>query len=596
MAELPERAVEICRMRPDIRETFDLSTASGRTQLYWWYYIHAFREMWLDFRSPDDFKGPVNDPVEHLPFWGPLPVTWLMRELWLRGSLNIPARLSSNGTGRSMNVFRRPGRREPRSRDEHWHLLSWYFCRGLDDYNLQGLVTAEQVAGLVDLRSSNESVPPLLKMAHDLATDLHACYPTAASAEWLKWCAADGVHRFAIFGHPSVRIGLFGAARKPPKARTYEGEAVGVNLIGHAMARSGVGEDLRMAAHALEAAGIPFVIRNVLPSSGVASEEAGLEPHLSDHSPFRINMFCMAGMETVTMLAQNRSLLEGKLNIGFWPWELPQWPQLWSHAPTLMDELWASTSFTAAAYRRSTHVPVRQVPMAVNADSTQGLGRCAFGLPESHFLFGFSFDGYSSFNRKNPEATISAFRLAFPDFNEPVSLVLKGLRVNDHPAWHRLESLAAQDPRIILISASLPRGALLDLYRSMDCFVSLHRSEGFGRNIAECMLLGKPVIVTNYSGNVDFSRASTAALVNSNRQRIGDGEYPFGAGQSWGDPDVTEAAQHMRQMFLQKDLRDRIARAGQQYISTHYSAAAVGEKLSSELRRIRERISDDATS
>jgi len=369
-----------------------------------------------------------------------------------------------------------------------------------------------------------------------------------------------------------------------------------VNLVGHAQTRSGVGEDLRMAARALEAAGIPFAIRNVMPSSGITSEEAGLEPHLTEHSPFAINIFCMAGMETVTMLAQNRGFLDGKVNIGFWPWELPEWPNLWSHAPNLMDELWASTSFTAAAYRRSTHVPVQQVPMAVDVDPTDRLERPALGLPENRFLFGFSFDGHSSFSRKNPEAVIKAFRLAFPQGNEPVSLVLKGLRVSDHPGWRRLERQAAQDPRIILISASMPRGALLDLYRSLDCFVSLHRSEGFGRNIAECMLLGKPVIVTNYSGNVDFTHASTAALVNSNPQRIRDGEYPFGAGQSWAEPDVTEAAQHMRQMFLQKERRDRIARAAQQYISTHYSPAAVGQKFSLELGRIRERISNGATS
>jgi len=261
-----------------------------------------------------------------------------------------------------------------------------------------------------------------------------------------------------------------------------------------------------------------------------------------------------------------------------------------------MDELWASSSFTAAAYRRSTQVPVQQVPMAVDVDSTERLGRPAFGLPQDRFLFGFSFDGHSSFSRKNPEATVKAFRLAFPEGNEPVSLVLKGLRVIDHQAWRRLESIAAQDPRIVLLSRSMPRGVLLDLYRAIDCFVSLHRSEGFGRNIAECMLLGKPVIVTNYSGNVDFTHGATAALVNTNLQRIGDGEYPFGAGQSWADPNIAQAAQHGRQMFLHKEWRDRIARAGQQFIRTHYSPVAVGEKFCLELRRIKERISNGATS
>src|SRR4051812_24493685 len=90
MAELPQRATEIHRMRPDIHQAFDLSTAKGRSQLYWWYYLHGFSEMWLDFNNPEDLKGPVNHPVPHLPHHCPISVTWLMREFWLRGAVPGP--------------------------------------------------------------------------------------------------------------------------------------------------------------------------------------------------------------------------------------------------------------------------------------------------------------------------------------------------------------------------------------------------------------------------------------------------------------------------------------------------------------------------
>jgi len=346
-----------------------------------------------------------------------------------------------------------------------------------------------------------------------------------------------------------------------------------------------------MAARALKSASIPFVVRDIRPSTGIPSEESELDSHLSDYSPFKFNMFCMAGMETVTMLGRRRELLDRKVNIGFWPWELPKWPELWSHAPELMDELWASTAFTAAAYRSSTQVPVRHVPMAVDVQATKGLDREAFGLPRDRFLFGYSFDGHSSFSRKNPEAVINAFCLAFPNGDEAVGLVLKGLRVGDHPAWRKLEKLAAQESRIVLMAASLARGALLDLYRSLDCFVSMHRSEGFGRNIAECMLLGKPVIATNWSGNLDFTREGTAALVDAKMKQVGNGEYPFGAGQLWADPSVPQAAQHMRKIFLDQEWRARIASTGQDFIRRHHSPAVVGEKFKDELQRINHSLS-----
>lgn len=581
--DLPQRSIEIYRMRPDLQQAFDLSTSKGRAGLYWWYYLHGFSEMWLDFSPQEDLKGPVNEPVPYLPSRCVIQVTWLMREFWLHGDV------SGKVDGRKpwVSAIRRiyPRMREPVSSIQQWRLISWYFCRSVSDNNLEGLVTQEQASALLHRASDKDAVPLILYMVHAFAVDLHDCYPSAADSEWLRWCAGDGQRRFPILAHPLIRDRLFGDMGAP-EVQVAEASPFGVNLIGHAGTRSGVGEDLRMAAKALEAAKVPFVVRKVEPSTGVGSEGDELDAWLTDHSPFSINMFCMAGMETVTMLSKRRDLLHGKFNIGFWPWELSEWPQLWSHGPELMDELWASTSFTASAYRRSTSVPVRQVPMAVDVDATEGLSRADFGQSDNRFLFAFSFDAHSSFSRKNPEGVLKAFRMAFPNGDEPVSLILKGLRTSDHPRWCRLESLALDDPRVSFITESMSRGRLLDLYRAIDCFVSLHRSEGFGRNIAECMLLGKAVIATRYSGNVDFTSDATAAMVGASLKPIGDGEYAFGAGQFWADPDLEEAAAHMRRVSSDESWRRKIAGSGRAFIESHYSPAAVGDSFLQELNRI----------
>ena len=70
--------------------------------------------------------------------------------------------------------------------------------------------------------------------------------------------------------------------------------------------------------------------------------------------------------------------------------------------------------------------------------------------------------------------------------------------------WEWLQARASEDSRIILIAESLPRDELLSLYGCCDVFLSLHRSEGFGRGMAEALQLGLDVIATDFGGNTDF--------------------------------------------------------------------------------------------
>ena len=81
-----------------------------------------------------------------------------------------------------------------------------------------------------------------------------------------------------------------------------------------------------------------------------------------------------------------------------------------------------------------------------------------------------------------------------------------------HPEWHLLQLRVAEDPRI-------------HLYGCCDVFLSLHRSEGFGRGIAEALQLGVDVIATAYAGNTDFcaDAAGGGAAVDSGRRSQGGG-------------------------------------------------------------------------
>lgn len=527
--------------------------------------MHGFGEMGFAFDEElDSDFGIVNQAFPGVPQRGAVPISWLMHALWARGSYrNGPLHEAS----------------------EQERCIAHYFAHALCDANLGGLLTPGQAQFLTE-EDPIERCPRAFCLIWQCDPSLGERFSSPGATDFAAWCREEGARRWQILAHPLVALAV------KPKRTGRRGPLRGVNLFGHALARLGIGEDVRMAARALDAAGIPYVIRNI--DAGAAGNEEDAErSRLSDRSPYDINLFCMTGITTLqTCLDEGFGLLEGRHNIGLWPWELPEWPELWKPAWDCVDEVWAASRFTYEAYARAARCPVLHMPMAVVVDATQGAVRADFGLPEDTFLFGFSFDGLSSFTRKNPVAVIEAFRRAFPRGKSPpggerrIGLVMKGLRVQGNPAWTELMDAIGDDPRIHVVTESLPRGRLLDLYRSLDAFVSLHRSEGFGRNIAEAMLLGKPVIVSAHSGNMDFTRHDTAALVPVRLRPVEAGEYPFGAGQIWGEPDIDATAEHMRRMAGDDAWRRSLAAAGQALVARTYSPEAVGEAWARRLQEL----------
>ncbi len=126
------------------------------------------------------------------------------------------------------------------------------------------------------------------------------------------------------------------------------------------------------------------------------------------------------------------------------------------------------------------------------------------------------------------------------------------------------------------------------LLNCADCFVSLHRSEGFGLQIAEAMHLGKPVVVTNYSGNTDFTRPDNSLLVDYRMVPVGPGCAPYDPASQWADPDVDQAACHLRTIATNAELRAQLSQAGRTFIRETLCAEAVGRTMSKRLEQLRD--------
>lgn len=324
----------------------------------------------------------------------------------------------------------------------------------------------------------------------------------------------------------------------------------GINLIGYARGAFGVGEMLRTIATALEHGGVPFSVCDFPTTAGSLQNDRRIERHVSTRRPYQINLFVInADQMGAAHDYFGRAAYADHYNIANWAWELERFPRRWDSAFELVDEFWVISEFVAKALRARTDKPVIVVPPAISIAPSRRDNRHRLDFPSGRFMFLTSMDFNSYVSRKNPQAAIAAFRLAFPPSRNDVGLLVKTCNGERHvDALRALSDAAGGDPRIEIRNQMLDRETMWDLQDACDAYVSLHRSEGFGLGLAESMALAKPVVATNYSGNVDFMRAGCCRLVDYRMVALRDGDYPAWRNQHWAEPSVEHAAQHLREL------------------------------------------------
>jgi glycosyltransferase involved in cell wall biosynthesis len=281
-----------------------------------------------------------------------------------------------------------------------------------------------------------------------------------------------------------------------------------------------------------------------------------------------------ANILPVGLLRSPRQLIKGRRVIGMWAWELPVVPAEWHYGAEFVHEVWAPSQFCADAFEAIAPGRVRIVPhplAAVNLPVAGG--REDFGLPPGKLIVLTIFNLASSMVRKNPLGAIAAFRAAFGDSQDHL-FVLKLSGVEDYPKDLALiRQAAGVSPNILLMTDTLPEARLRGLIAASDIILSLHRSEGFGLIPATAMLLGRPVVATRWSGNLDFMSAETSMLVSFKLIPVADprGVYEL-PGALWAEPDIEDAAEALKRLAADPALRARLGQAGQAYASEALSA------------------------
>ncbi len=387
------------------------------------------------------------------------------------------------------------------------------------------------------------------------------------------------------------RFSLWSSLSVTASPHLSDDREAGFNLIGYFRGEFSIGECARAFAAASQDHGPPAALINF--DAGIADRVAdrSFDQHLSARPHYETNL-CFVNSDQTPILFDTLgpSVLRGHYNVGYWFWELARFPDAWRQSLALVDEVWVASRHVYDSVRPAAgDKPVRIVPYPIHVVLPRRFDRSEFKLAAEPFTFLFSFDFFSYVDRKNPEAVLRAFLLAFPSpADRSVNLVLKSIGAKRaHQRFLALQAACADDPRIVLIDTNLPRDTMWGLQSVCDCYVSLHRAEGLGLGLAESMYLGKPVIGTAYSGNLQFMQRSNSCLVDYRLVDIPLGAYPHGDGQQWAEPDIDHAAHWMQKIARDTAFREQIAARGQEFIRSQMSPVAASEALSLELVRIR---------
>lgn len=378
--------------------------------------------------------------------------------------------------------------------------------------------------------------------------------------------------------------------RRAAAERTLELDpaAPSVRVMGYLSDSLGVGQAARLYLMALQAAGLPVSTISVdpdPPDSGVTRAGRQRFTDIPGTADPDFNLICVNGDQLPRFARElGDGFFAGRTNVGVWAFETDVLPSGWVEAAAPLDEVWVNSRFMAGNLGRLLPLPVVAVPPPVPAppvDAEDPLGL------EGAFSFLFTLDLMSTIRRKNPLGVMEAYRRAF-DPGDGAALVIKTVNGELRPdALAELESAAGgrEDIRVVDLHVSDPeKGAMLS---ACGAYVSLHRSEGFGLMLAEAMALGKPVIATGWSGNLDFMNEGNSFLVDSKLVEVGPGDEIYPAAGQWAEPELDHAATLMRRVFDNPEEATRRGERARADIAELLSPRRSGEIARARLERLR---------
>lgn len=386
-----------------------------------------------------------------------------------------------------------------------------------------------------------------------------------------------------------------------PNSVDIDNELYDVQLIGPLEKASGLGQAARLSASVLKRFAynynlVNFDLDNPAPegfSTKVVSGKLGKAS---------VNLIHLNAESIPFVMAYCPDVFSDSYNIGYFFWELDTPARCHKLAMDMLDEIWVCTEYGVTQYQDYCDIPVVNVGMTFEENYVPSKADCKtylrneFGISTDTTVFLATFDSFSFVQRKNPLAAIKAFKACFRN-DENVQLLIKTQNKtfvgdpNQLNIWRAIEFEIGGDKRIKLINRTFGYDELLKFKRAADCYVSLHRSEGWGFGMIEAMTLGVPVIATNYSGNLEFCHSDNCWLIDYTETYLSESDYIFVVpGQKWAEPHISHAAQAMRECFENREIREQKQNAAESYVRERFSNSTISDRYKQRLDLIIENL------
>lgn len=395
--------------------------------------------------------------------------------------------------------------------------------------------------------------------------DLQRRFPDATGTqvhELISWAKRHGIKE-KIIDENSLEIGELVDDEYPAKFSSSKG----INVVGHLKGELGLGQSARLILESARATKFPVTPIN---SNRVLSrqEESFNQGNSENFYPLTIAVI-NADHFKVWMNDYGKARADKSTVIGVWAWEIEDFPEYMHKSFDYVDEIWAVSEFAKKSFKAHTSKPVHVLPTPIlKPNVIEKLDRESIHLDPNARYNLFIFDYLSVFNRKNPLGLAQAHMEAFPNQDGPLLVIKSSNGDKDAENREKLRYFIKERKDIVLIENYLSRTQLTSLINECDTYISLHRSEGYGLTLAEAMSLGKPVIATGYSGNLDFMDNTNSMLVPYSLVEIGPGSEPYASSSKWAEPDLLAASKIIKQLALDSNLRNQLgSRAREQVLS-----------------------------